>query len=69
MEIIQVMLSSERVRVGLGDIAVICAFRMQACVTQFLSSARFLTHFGYCLGCFEVGFQHFGRNSYASRLP
>lgn len=29
MEIIQVMLSSEKVRVGLGDIAVICAFRMQ----------------------------------------
>lgn len=29
MEIIQVMLSSDKVRVGLGDIAVICAFRMQ----------------------------------------
>lgn len=29
MAIIQVMLSSEKVRVGLGDIAVICAFRMQ----------------------------------------
>ena len=35
MEIIQVMLSSERVRVGLGDIAVICAFRMQVCAESY----------------------------------
>lgn len=29
MEIIQVLLSSEKVRVSTGDIAIICAFRMQ----------------------------------------
>lgn len=29
MEIIQVLLSSEKVQVSTGDIAIICAFRMQ----------------------------------------